>query len=234
MKYIVTQIGRTLYDGDDFREAFSMWSKSAGEAKINVPIRKLPKYMVGDEFRDKSGRVWRVEDYEFQLTKNGQNTTYYVADYKGNREKFKQSDIVSFKGGGIVSDYQRIKEGLIFKNEYLASIVEKFLFDVPEFWFERVGKIIYVQNKSYLDTVSLKAEQILSKIEGTTDYVSKMINDKPIKMFTFEVDYDRGGEEIQVMAFSVAEAERIVSSRVSEKTNISGKKLKKIKILAVQ
>lgn len=234
MNYAVTENGITLYEGDDFREAFSAWNKTSGRAKINVPIRNLPKYSVGDEFSDGEGHLWRVDDYEFSITKSGEAVTYYVSDSIGNRKKFNQKDISIFKGGGIVEDYQRVKEGLIFKNEYLARIIEKFMPKTPEFWYERVGAMIYVRNDKYLDTLASRAEAILNKIEGTTDYISKMINDKPIQKYTFDVEYSDSHEVMTIMAFSKEEAKQVAVKRVSEKTQFTGKKLKKIQILAVQ
>ena len=123
---------------------------------------------------------------------------------------------------------------MIFKNEYLAMIVEKFMPSTPEFSYERVGKMIYVLNRKLIDQVAIKAEAILNKIEGTTDYISKMINDKRIEKYTFDVEYDDSAETITVMAFSKQEAKTVAMKRVSEKTQLTGKKLKKIQILAVQ
>lgn len=234
MTYAVTENGKTLYEGDDFREAFSAWNRTSGRAKINVPFRNLPKYSVGDEFSDSKGHLWRVDDYEFSIKKSGEVVTYYVSDSIGNRKKFNQKDIVLFKGGGIVEDYQRVKEGLIFKNEYLARIIEKYMPKTPEFWYERVGAMIYVRNSKYLDNLASMAETILNSIEGTTDYISKMINDKPIKKYTFDIQYSDSHEIIPIMAFSKEEAKQIVVKRVNEKTRITGKKMKKIQILAVQ
>ena len=144
------------------------------------------------------------------------------------------ADLPLVKGGGIVEDYQRVKEGLIFKNEYLARIIEKFMPKTPEFWYERVGAMIYVRNDKYLDTLASRAEAILNKIEGTTDYISKMINDKPIQKYTFDVEYSDSNEVMTIMAFSKEEAKQVAVKRVSEKTQFTGKKLKKIQILAVQ
>ena len=234
MNYIVTQSAKTLYKGNDFREAFSSWNKAKGKAKINVPISQLPKFNAGDDFTDAEGKMWRVDDYELAIRKGGYSVKYYVSDALGNRATYTQSDIQRFQGGGIVEDYQRIKEGIIFKNEFLARIVEERLKNTPDFWFERVGAMIYVNNSKYLDALAKQSQGILSKIEGTTDYISKMINDEPIKRYTFEVQYDNSKQEMDVMAFSKAEAKQVVIKKVSEKTKLTGKKLKKIQILAVQ
>ena len=234
MKYYVTENGKTLYEGRDFREAFSAWNRTSGRAKINVPIKQLPKYEVGDEFKDRKGQLWRVDDYEIAISKNGREIVYYATNSKGERAKYRSSEVSNFKGGGIVDDYQKVKEGLIFKNEYLAMIVEKFMPSTPEFSYERVGKMMYVLNRKLIDQVAIKAEAILNKIEGTTDYISKMINDKRIEKYTFDVEYDDSAETITVMAFSKQEAKTVAMKRVSEKTQLTGKKLKKIQILAVQ
>jgi len=234
MMYKVYNESHILYEGNDFREAFSVWKQSKGNSKINVPISSLPKMNEGDDFTGGDGVRYIVDDFEIRVHKNSSELVYHVFDESGKRKKFSASEIAKFKGGGIVDDYQRIKEGLIFKNEYLAQMVEKFVGETPEFWFERVGKMIYASNKKYIDALELKTRELLSQIEKNTDYVSKMINDRKVKNFTFDVEYDNGNEVLTVMAFDKEEAKSVALKKISEKTRITGKKMRKLQILAPQ
>lgn len=234
MMYRVYSEAQILYEGSDFREAFSSWNKHKGLAKINVPIHCLPKLQEGDDFHDSEGVRYIVEDYEVRMIKSGSEIVYHVFDESGRKKRFSSSDVAKFSGGGIVNDYQRIKEGLIFKNEYLAQLVEVSIGKTPEIWFERVGAMIYASNKKYLDWLESKVREILTKIEDGTGYVSKMINNKPIRKYVFSVEYDDGNEVLTVMTFSETEARRVALKKVSEKNLITRRKMKKIQILAVQ
>jgi hypothetical protein len=234
VKYLVTHKGKNLYKGDSLSEAFTAWEKTNGRARINVPMRSLPKMFVGDEYRDLNGVVWRVEDFEVKHDKRKPSIIYYVSNSIGERKIVRQEELPKFKKGGIVEDYQRVKEGIIFKNEYLARVVESLLEDTPEFWYERVGKMIYVSNSDYLDALQSRVDTILSQIEGTTDYVSKMINNKPIRKYQAVVQYEKGEESFVILAFSKKEAEIVAKKRAKEKSKLNGKKIEKIQILAVQ
>jgi hypothetical protein len=234
MIYQVYNESSILYEGNDFREAFLIWNNNKGNAKINVPINALPKLNTGDDFYDNTGNRYIVDDYNIKNNGSVFTIDYHAFDEQGRKKIFSSSEISKFSGGGIVEDYHRIKEGLIFKNEYLAQLVEQYLGETPEFWFERVGAMIYTTNKSYLNMLESNVREILTKIEGNTNYVSKMINDKPIQKFNFEVEYDSGKEIITIMAFSEQEAKKVAFKKMSEKTQITGKKIKKIQILAPQ
>lgn len=234
MIYRVYNEATVFYEGDDFREAFATWEQHKGKAKINVPIKLFPKFVSGDDFLDEQGVRYVVDDYEVVMRKSGMEIVYHAFDELGKKRKFSSVDITKFAGGGIVEDYQRIKEGLIFKNEYLAQLVEKYIGKTPEIWFERAGAMIYTSNKKYLDWLESQVREILTKIEGNTEYVSKMINEKPIQKYTFDVEYTDGNEVISVMAFSREEAKRVALKKVSEKSRVTGRKMKKLQILAAQ
>lgn len=235
MNYFVSHNGKTIYDGKDFSEAYYAWSNAdRGSAKINVPLYLMPKYEVGDEILGFKNSNWVVNKVDVGEHKDEKDITYYISNGYGKTKKISQTDVRIMRGGGIVQDYHRIKEGLIFKNEFLAMIVERFMKKTPEFWFERVGKIIYIRNTKYLDSVAVKARSILSSIEGTTDYISKMINNQPIKKYEIKVEYQNSYEIMTIMAFNENEAKGIATQRSKEKSKITGKKLKKIQILAVQ
>jgi hypothetical protein len=61
-----------------------------------------------------------------------------------------------------------------------------------------------------------------------------MINDRKVKNFTFDVEYDNGNEVLTVMAFDKEEAKSVALKKISEKTRITGKKMRKLQILAPQ
>lgn len=228
MIYRVYNESSVLYEGDEFKEAFLTWSNSKGKAKINVPITSFPKLLSGDDFYDDKNIRYVIDDYEVKVSKSGTEIVYHAFDEQGRKMKFLSSEISKYAGGGIVNDYQRIKEGLIFKNEYLARLVEKYVGQTPEMWYERVGAMIYTTNKKYLDALEDQVRQILTKIENHTDYISKMINEKPIQKFNFDVEYESGNELITIMAFSKSEAQKVALKKAFEKTKITGKKVKKI------